>query len=81
MSATMTNSYAKDRFYVVVGETIRKTRTAADVSQEKLAKAAGINLSTLQNAEGGMSCSLYLLARIADGLDTTLDELVPTEAT
>ncbi len=76
----MVDRVKKDKFYAVVGEAIRKARAAAGVSQRKLAAAATISLSTLVHAEDGMSCSLLVLSQIAEALDTTLDELVPTEA-
>ena len=45
-----------------------------------LAKEAGCSQQTLDNAIGGMGCSLYLAASLATALDVTLDDLVPIAA-
>ena len=73
-------TYEKDRFYQRVGVAIRSARNEGGMSQEALAKASKVTLSTVQNAEIGQSCSLLLLAKLAHALDTTLDALVPLDA-
>lgn len=76
----LTTVFAKDHFYQTVGAAIRKTRDDRGMSQADMARASGLNQSTVQNAESGQTCSLLVLARLADALDCSLDALVPTEA-
>ena len=77
----MINRVQKDRFYLTVGERLCVVREAAGLTQKQLATQAGLAQSTIYQAETGMNCSLLVLARIAEALDASLDELVPTEAT
>jgi transcriptional regulator with XRE-family HTH domain len=71
----------KVRFMEMVGERIRIARESAGIGMRELAKQAGIGLGTLQNAENGSTCSLYVLVLIAEHLDgVTLDDLVPVLA-
>lgn len=70
----------KDRFHQIVGERIREVRKESGLSIEKLASVSHINRSTIDNAEQGLAIGLYTLALIAEGLDVSLDELVPIEA-
>ncbi len=70
----------KDHFHTVVGERIKATREAAGLSIARLAKDADTTPSAIDKAELGVTCSLYMLARIADALDCTLDDLVPLDA-
>lgn len=71
---------AKDHFHAVVGLAIKQARTEANLSQDALAKLAGISQSTLNIAENGGACSLMLAAKIAFALDTTIDALCPLDA-
>ncbi len=80
MGNLLTNPFAKDHFYETVGRTIRQVRNDAGKSQQQLADSIPLTLTTIQNAETGASCSLLVLARIAEALDVTLDELVPLDA-
>jgi transcriptional regulator with XRE-family HTH domain len=72
---------AKHRFHDIVGRTIAKHRDLQCLTVRQLADKVGCNPSTIQNAEDGHSCSLYLLVRIAEELDVPIDTLIPTEAT
>jgi transcriptional regulator with XRE-family HTH domain len=78
---TYINRPEKDRFFLTVGTRISATREAAGLSTRALAETAKLSLSTVQNAENGDACSLLVLAKLAEALDCTLDDLVPTEAT
>ena len=76
----LTTVFVKDHFYQTVGAAIRSVRDERGLSQADMARAAGLNQSTVQNAESGQTCSLLVLARLADALDCTLDALVPVGA-
>lgn len=76
----MVNRFEKDEFYRIVGDTLRARRKDEGWTVSDLATAARLAESTIENAERGQSCSLLVLARLADAFDTTLDELVPVEA-
>ncbi len=75
------NPFERDNFYKLVGESIRRARVAEGLSLSQLGKRAKLVETTIYNAEIGQTCSLLVLARIAEALDVTLDALVPTEAT
>lgn len=79
MSARCTKA-AKDEFYRQVGERIAELRENAGMSPCDLARATGVNSSTIGHAEDGTSCSLFMLAMFAEALDVSLDSLVPVEA-
>lgn len=70
----------KDEFHRVVGERIHQIRDEQGLGRTELAKRCGFNESTIVNAETGASCSLYVLAKLAEALDVTLDDLVPIDA-
>lgn len=70
----------KDMFYQRVGERLRALREESGLSIEKLAKSSNVGKTTIDKAEQGITISLYVLALLADGLDVSLDELVPIEA-
>ena len=60
-----------------VGENIRARRTAKGLSQEALARATGLSLSTIVRAEAGTTgLRLEGAAAIAAALDSTVDELI-----
>jgi len=68
-------------FNAHVGDRIKATRMASGASLRVMAEALGISSGTLNRIEDGITpCPLYVLAQIAEALDVTLDELVPTEA-
>lgn len=68
-------------FHARVGESIRAARLEAGKSVRVFAELVGISANTLERIEDGITpCPLYVLAQIAEALDVTLDELVPTEA-
>lgn len=77
----MTNDFERDHFYSMVGERICATREAQGLTAAELGRRAKLASSTVQNAEVGTSCSLLVLAKLAEALDVTLDDLVPVEAT
>lgn len=67
------------RFHGAVGTAIRRAREDAGLSRTELERKLGLSAQALQHIEGGQPCPLYTLARIAEHLDLTLDELVPVE--
>lgn len=71
---------ALDHFYLVIGDAINAHRKERGMTITGLAKEAGCSQQTLDNAIGGMGCSLYLAASLATALDVTLDDLVPLAA-
>ena len=78
---TQINHAEKNDFHHVVGQAIRTARKANGLGPRELALKAGLTASSIANAEAGQSCSLFVLVKIAEALDCTIDELVPTEAT
>ena len=70
----------QDHFFDTVGNAIARTRVAAGISQPKLAEMVGVTLTTIQNAEYGLSCSLYLFGLIAEKLDCNINDLMPLDA-
>jgi DNA-binding XRE family transcriptional regulator len=77
----MTTTAKKLQFYETVGAQIVAMRESAGMSSSQLAALCDVTKSTIDHAEDGYSCSAYLLACIAEALDTTLDALVPIDAT
>lgn len=60
-----------------VGVELRKAREEADLSQEELAKRAGISRVYISQLEGGKkSISLSLFMRIAKGMDIPPSKLI-----
>lgn len=78
--SALVQNYGKRAFYDRVGAAVRLARTDAGMSRKGLAVALGISEGTLANVEAGMNCPLHLAASIAEILDTTIDALVPLEA-
>lgn len=63
-----------------IGETIRESRRGAGMTQEQLAKRAGVCKRALENWERGTRLpSLPGLLSLADALDMSLDALVGRE--
>jgi transcriptional regulator with XRE-family HTH domain len=62
-----------------LGSRLRAARLAAEVTQDDLAREAGVGLATLQRMEDGQGTSLKNLIRVlrALGLADRLEELVP----
>lgn len=78
---SIAHSAKKLQFYRVVGERVRALREREKLSQSRLADMIKLNGSTINNVEIGATCSLYVLALLAEAFDVTLDELVPIDAT
>lgn len=58
------------------GNQVRKLRRMRDITQAELAKAAEVSRQTIVSIEGGdYAPSVYLALRIAEVLDTTVEEL------
>ena len=70
----------QDEFYRIVGETIREARQRAGVRICDLSRETGLSDNAIQSAEMGETCSAWVLAKIAEGLDLTIDDLVPLDA-
>ena len=65
------------RFLKAVGERIREMRKERGRSQEAVADALGFDRAVLGRIErGGKNITMTTAARIANALDTELDELV-----
>ncbi|WP_411102416.1 helix-turn-helix transcriptional regulator [Streptomyces sp. cmx-4-9] len=61
-----------------LGNRIRDARLQADLTQEKLAELAGVDRTTIQNAEGGkVDPKFSLLLRIARALRQPVRDLMP----
>jgi len=59
-----------------LGIRVRQLREKADLSQEKLAELAKVHRTYISTIERGQqNISLTVLIRLADALDTGLDEL------
>lgn len=71
----------KDHFHLTVGREIRKRREAEGFTTLDLARLVGVNHNVINHAEQGVNVSLFVLARMAEEFDCTLDDLVPVEAT
>lgn len=60
-----------------LGERIRDLRATAEMSQEKLCEAAGVDRAYISQIEGGTrNPSVSVVARIADALGVTVSELL-----
>ncbi|WP_250461047.1 helix-turn-helix domain-containing protein [Microbulbifer litoralis] len=53
---------------VEIGNHIRQLRLAANISQEELAAASGVGLSTLKRLERGAGCNLAALLQLLESL-------------
>ena len=62
-------------FKTVVGHRIRVARADARMSQEDLAKAAGVSIASIQRYESGESCPLLQAAAMAEALGVTVNDL------
>mgnify|MGYP004549386821 len=63
-------------FKSMVGHRIRVARAEARMSQEELAKAAGVSAASIKNYESGESCPLLQTAVvIAEALGVTVNDL------
>lgn len=71
----------RDHFHVTVGNAVRLAREDAGLTQDQLAKAAGITKYTLGNGETGHPLSAYVLAMIAKRLGRPITEIIPPAAT
>ncbi len=69
-----------DAFRVLIGENIRKERTAQRFSQDELAEIAGITSQFLSLIENGVrSASLSTYNHLADALNLPIGELFHSE--
>ena len=63
-------------FKSMVGHRIRVARAEARMSQEELAKAAGVSAASIKNYESGESCPLLqTAAAMAEALGVTVNDL------
>lgn len=61
------------------GDRIREIRTQAGISQEALARRAGLSLRTVARIEAGEDTKVQTLAAIADALGVAVSDLLTTE--
>jgi len=61
-----------------LGKKIKKLRTGFGLSQDELARKADVPYTTLTKIETGVikKPSVYVVAKIAKALNTTLDDLI-----
>jgi len=61
-----------------LGKKIKKLRTILGLSQDELARKADVPYTTLTKVETGVikKPSVYVVAKIAKALNTTLDDLI-----
>lgn len=59
---------------------VREERKRREMTQQDLAVAAGISISTVARVERGQGAELATARKIAVALETTVDELFPAEA-
>jgi transcriptional regulator with XRE-family HTH domain len=70
------------QLYEDVGRSVRIAREAEGLTLAELARRCGTSASTLGKVElGDGAAPFWLLVRIADELDTTLDNLTPITMT
>lgn len=75
--ATLSGEAGAHRLDVALGARIRRYRKARNMSQERLAEAAGVTFQQIQKYERGANrVSFSRLALIAAALDTALPELI-----
>ena len=84
--AVSTGSRDKADFSRELGVTLQRLRLERGLSQERLAHMAGISSYTYQKFEKGeskpgtpMNPRLFTLLSLAEVLEVTLEDLVPTE--
>jgi transcriptional regulator with XRE-family HTH domain len=59
----------------IIGTNIRRYREERHWTQEEFAKVAGIDVRTIQRAESGQRLALETLKAIANGFETTIEQL------
>ena len=66
----------------MISENVRRIRKNKDLSQDKLAKIAGITLTTLVKIESGTNDNptIKTLKKIADALEVTVNDLLEEES-
>ena len=66
----------------MISENVRRIRKNKDLSQDKLAKIAGITLTTLVKIESGTNDNptIKTLKKIADALEVTVNDLLAEES-
>jgi transcriptional regulator with XRE-family HTH domain len=66
----------------MISENVRRIRKNKDLSQDKLAKLAGITLTTLVKIESGTNDNptIKTLKKIADALEVTVNDLLEEES-
>ena len=68
---------APEDFAAVVGERIRTARQERGWTQVELAKVSGLSGNYIARLERGeLGASLFVASRIADALETTINELI-----
>ncbi len=73
--------HSTDDFYRQVGERIRAKRQERGLSQESLAIAVGLKRPSLSNIEKGrQNILLHTIHDIAETLNTSVGDLLPTRA-
>lgn len=73
-------SAEKKRLYQNLGAQIRDYRQDTSLSQEKLGEKVGLSRSSIVNIEKGRQRPpLHTLWGIAEALDASLEDLIPTE--
>jgi transcriptional regulator with XRE-family HTH domain len=66
--------------YRTIGDNIFRKRGLKKMTQDELAKAAGVSLSTVRGAETGLGCQLEKLIKIAEALGCNAGDLFITDA-
>lgn len=71
-------SRARDKdLAIAFGQRLKKLRTEAGLTQERLAHETGLHPTYISNLERGRSApTLYAIVRVADGLELDAGELV-----
>jgi len=69
-----------DRFFVIVGATIREIREREKVSAADLAEQCFVSTSSIHHIEDGRGVAAPTLVLIAHALDVSLNEIVSMEA-
>ena len=66
----------------MISVNVRRIRKAKELSQDKLAKLAGITLTTLVKIESGANDNptIKTLRKIADALEVTVNDLLEDES-
>ena len=66
----------------MISENVRRIRKAKELSQDKLAKLAGITLTTLVKIESGANDNptIKTLKKIAKALEVTVNDLLEDES-